>query len=489
MSGQQLSMEQSEKVQTAGRNLLLYIFSMIKTGEIHDLNNEAWIRPSEKINDVIRELFKYERRRLTFIIHEGTAQLNSHALWLDKNTMETTEEMERMFAMREIGGIIIRDVPKEDTLKEFFYELARFRSEDSADGAFQTLRDILVKRGVSTIACAPRPNRLDEVGSGVRGVRALWTYGKAVAGFQEVMERQPIEIKRARRLAQEIVDACSQEQDLMIGMSTSGGARNRERITVDAAVLCASIGRALGMSRQACGDLATTGLLSSVGAAYLDERNTNVDVNFAISALTFRQLAEGSNLTASFLQRVGIASEWADRDRDANYALEGAPKALPLTVLIRSVRRFLSRVHGVSNPPETPLQAMVALLDNATTPNDKNAISLLALTVGFLPVGSIIRLQNGDLAVVSEVDHIRGVRAFSAAELPISVARKTYVRRIQDKANQPIAERDARICLGESAPSGEWTAHAILSSLGLEELVLRGVFPNLPVVRTQVGVQ
>ena len=112
MSGQQLSMEQSEKVQTAGRNLLLYIFSMIKTGEIHDLNNEAWIRPSEKINDVIRELFKYERRRLTFIIHEGTAQLNSHALWLDKNTMETTEEMERMFAMREIGGVMrVEDQP------------------------------------------------------------------------------------------------------------------------------------------------------------------------------------------------------------------------------------------------------------------------------------------------------------------------------------------------------------------------------------------
>ena len=136
----------------------------------------------------------------------------------------------------------------------------RFRAAETSDDPFQTLRDILVKRGVSTIACAPRPNRLDEVGTGVRGVRSLWTYGKSVAGFQEVMERQPVEVKSARRLAQEIVDACSHEQDIMIGMSVSGGSRTRHRLSVDTAVLCAAMGRALGMSRQASGDLSTTAL-------------------------------------------------------------------------------------------------------------------------------------------------------------------------------------------------------------------------------------
>ena len=462
---------------------------MIKTGEIHDLNNEAWIRPSEKINDVIRELFKYERRRLTFILHEGTAQLNAHALWLDKNTMETTEELERMFAQREIGGLIIRDVPKEDTLKEFFYELARFRAAEATEDPFQTLRDILVKRGVSTIACAPRPNRLDEVGTGIRGVRSLWTYGKAVAGFQEVMERQPVEVKSARRLAQEIVDACAHEQDVMLGMTVSGGTRTRHRLAVDTATICASIGRALGMSRQDCGDLATVGLLSQVGSAYVEERSTNVDINFALSALTFRQLAEGSTLTAQFLHRVGIAAEWADADRAEGYQVDGSPKKLSQTVLIRAVRTFLSRVHGLSQPPETPLKSIVALLAEAPSVHDKRAVALLALTVGFLPVGSVVRLQNDDLAVVTEVDHIRGVRAFSAAEMPVGIARKTYVRRMLTANKHTIAERDSRVCLGEAAPDGEWAAKAMLSSLGLEELVLQAVFPNLPVVRTQVGIQ
>ena len=33
--------ETNDKVQAAGKNLLLYIFSLMKTGELHDLNNEA----------------------------------------------------------------------------------------------------------------------------------------------------------------------------------------------------------------------------------------------------------------------------------------------------------------------------------------------------------------------------------------------------------------------------------------------------------------
>ena len=147
-------------------------------------------------------------------------------------------------------------------------------------------------------------------------------------------------------------------------------------------------------------------------------------MNFAISALTFRQLAEGSTLTATFLHRVGIAAEWADPDRAASYQVAGSPSTLPLSMLVRTVRSFLSRVHGMSSPPETPLQSIVALLASADSLQEKRAIALLAQTVGFLPVGSIVRLQNGDLAVVSEVDHIRGVRPFSAAELPAGLLEK-----------------------------------------------------------------
>ena len=489
MSTQKLSNEQREKVQSAGRNLLLYIYAMFKTGEIHDLNNDAWLRPSEKISDVLRELFKYEKRRVTFILYEGTAQINSHALWLDKSTLETTQELEQFFAQREIGGIVFREVPRADSLKEFFYEVSRFALSDSEQGPYKTLTDILVKRGISALTIAPRPNRLEQVGTGVRGVRSIWTYAKSVAAFSEIYNRKPVEVKQARRLVQEIVDACTQEQDLIVALALSGGDRTRERLSVDVAILCVAVGRGLGLSRTLCGDLAMTGLLSEIGGAYTNERETKVDASFVFAGLTFRQLAEGSSLTHAFLNRIGVAVEWADPTRDEAYQLEGAPSSLPMSALIRCCRNILSKVHGLQGPPTTVLDALSQFRETATSSVDKRALSLFALTIGFLPVGSLVKLHNNDLAVVTEIDHIRSVRAFSAVDLPLVKAKKVYVRRLVTGEGKAISERQARVCLGESAPSGEWTVHSLLSNFGLEQYVLRGLFPNPGVVRSQLGVQ
>ena len=58
------SHETNDKVQAAGKNLLLYIFSLMKTGELHDLNNEAWIRPSEKLLESLIVLLKQETKKV-----------------------------------------------------------------------------------------------------------------------------------------------------------------------------------------------------------------------------------------------------------------------------------------------------------------------------------------------------------------------------------------------------------------------------------------
>ena len=487
MSTQEYSNEQSEKIQAAGRNLLLYIYSMFKTGEIHDLNNDAWIRPCEKISDVLRELFKYEKRRVTFILYEGTAQVNAHALWLDKSTLETTQELEQFFAVREIGGVIFREVPKDDSLKEFFYQVARYRPTEGGDDQNKALTDLLVKRGVSALTIAPRPNRLDQVGTGVRGVKSIWTYSKSVAAFTEVYQRRPIEVRKARRLIQEIVDACTNEQDLMVGLAMIGGERTRERLAVDTAILCVAIGRGLGLTRKLCSDLAMAGLLSEIGGAYIGEREQNIEVDFATAELTFRQLAEGSSLTESFLNRIAVAVEWSESLRSETYRLAGSPAQLPMSALVRTCRLFLDRIHGLKGPPLTAVAAVEARAE-LTTPSDKRACAILALTIGFLPVGSVVRMQNGDIGVVSEIEHIRGVRAFSSADLPLSKPKKIFVTRLIDAHNKRLTQRDTRVCLGDAAQTGEWTVQGVLSGLGFEQHILQGLFPNPGLVRKQLGV-
>ena len=160
----------------------------------------------------------------------------------------------RRFSRREAGGVIFAERPNEEQLKQFFFEFARFRPPEDAESQYQALHYRLIELGISQLKLAPQPLRLDGIGQGVRGVSALWNYSKATAGITDLLSRRPIEVKVARRTAQQLVDACAVEQDLLIGLALSGESWSSSRNAVDCAIFAAAVGRGLGLSAVQCSD-------------------------------------------------------------------------------------------------------------------------------------------------------------------------------------------------------------------------------------------
>ena len=115
---------------------------------------------------------------MSFVVHEGIAQVNSHALWLDRSTLEQAQELEQYLARREAGGVIFSERPSEDQLKQFFFEFARFRPPADCENQMEALADQLKGKGVKQLMLAPQPLRLDGIGQGVRGVASLWYYSR-----------------------------------------------------------------------------------------------------------------------------------------------------------------------------------------------------------------------------------------------------------------------------------------------------------------------
>ena len=121
-------------------------------------------------------LLKQEQRAVTFVVHEGIAQINNHALWLDRTTLEQAQELEQYLGAREAGGIIFVSKPAEEQLKQFFFSLARFRPPADSDEPLKALQDEIQNQGIEQLKVAPQPLRLDGIGQGVRGVNALWFF-------------------------------------------------------------------------------------------------------------------------------------------------------------------------------------------------------------------------------------------------------------------------------------------------------------------------
>ncbi|MBU1432507.1 hypothetical protein KKF91_18360 [Myxococcota bacterium] len=483
-------MDGHDMVQALGKALLVYIYSLMKTGEIHDLNNDAWHRPIEKFKDVAQRLLALEQS-VTVVITEGVAQVNSHALWLDPNVAEQANELEGWLARREAGGIVISELPSNNEVLHFFYEFARFRPAPDEEAPFQALTAHLEGLSINRLRIAPRPLRLEGVGRGVRGVPSLWFYAKHTAALQDFVEESPLQLRVARRMAQEIVDACAAEQDLLLALTTMGQEDTPARRALDACIFVAAISRGLGLAALDCAENAAAALLHCAGQAY-DNPDPNVfNLPEITHSLIINALIEGAKLSGHLATQinVGVSALTAFDPQAAPYLI-APPRAHPVAQLVAIGNRYLDMLRGVKSKREHPTVAALRLLEEAPEALEPSLVRLFVAVIGVLPVGTLVELQNNDIGVIADVDHLRGREVYRAASPPVLRPQKITVERMRDHAGRMIPERRARVILGEDAPDGgAWRAERVLESKGLEDLQLRGLIRRPSTVIAQIGLR
>lgn len=482
-----------ERIQAAGKQLVTYIFSLIKTGEVHELNNEAWYRPTEKLSDNLDTLLKIERQSITFVIHEGVAQVNSHALWLDANTIEQAEALEQFLARREAGGIIFPELPPEGQIKQFFNMFARHTPPADAESQFTALQDALVIEGITKIRLAPQPLRLEGIGTGVRGVASLWYYAKCAAGMGLVLTRTPLDIKAGRRVAQDMLDACTVEQDLMCALPLLGvAASTPPRRALDLCILTAATARGLGLPAVQCAELATAALLHGSGGAYENPDPAEFTIPELAGTMAVMQLVEGSKFGAGLAQRVSAAVEYAiGPDRQGPPYLAGPPLPLMSTQLVALAALYLDRCRGENGHLKaSPLSVGIDLLESPPPEFDQNLVKTFVAVVGLMPIGTVVELMNGDVGVVSDVEHLRGRDVYRASPPPVTRPRKIFVERMRGANGKVVGERKARVELDSANEDGQtWAAVRTLDPEPWRDLVTRAVIRRPATVIAQLGLK
>ncbi len=480
-------MEPLERIQQAGRSLLVYVFSLMKTGEIHDLNNEAWDLPIEKLQAALNTLLELERHSITMVVAEGVAQVNSHALWLDSGTAAQAQELEGWLARREAGGIVFSEQPKAEHIRKFFHHFARFRAPEECENQFAALIEILESAQLQGLRLAPQPLRLEGVGKGVRGVASLWYYAKGAAGMAEVLTQVPVQVKAARRIAQEIVDACGVEQDLFIGLVLLAREDQPFRRAMDVGVFIAGISRGLGLSAVECAELTTAALLHNSGYAYDNPQPKEFRIPEVVSSMVLRQLLEGSELGSSLMQRLCVAVEHQMvLDAGGPPYLIKPPLPSPLAQLIALINFYLDEIR---QRDRSPLQVALQLLREPPLRVDPDLIKIFIATVGLLPVGSVVELQNGDLGVVADIEQLRGRNLYNREEPPLMKPRIITVERMRNARGAVIPERRARVELGEDEEGREWKVVKVLKREGLRDLLLRALIRRPFTVVAQMGLR
>ncbi|MEZ4474042.1 MAG: hypothetical protein R3F60_25305 [bacterium] len=483
---------QQDPVQVAGKALLLYTYSLFKTGEIHDLNNDAWQRPISKLQEALELLIKRERQGITIVVYEGVVMINSNALWLDHGSTEQAEELEKWLAQKEAGGIAFAELPSEDQLRRFFFTCSRHRLPAGCKDPMAHVGEAVAAAGVEKIRMVQRPIRLEGVGRGVRGVATLWHYAKCMAALEDLVTRAPVDPKPFRRIAQELMDACAVEQDLLCGIILQGGARSPGREAIDVGILCGSVARGLGLSAIECVELTEAGLAHGAGRAYPNPAPRVFTEAEAMGVLALRQLQDCYRVTAPLAHRVAVSLEHAIGPQGVGPPyLAGPPDPSLSTQLVALARAWLALVRGADDTPAiSPLAAAVALLKRPPPQVDAGLARLFVATVGLLPCGTLVELSNGDVGVVADIDHLRGRTVYRQRPPPVCGPRTIWVERMRTAEGRVVPERRARIALGaDNGEGGTWMVLRTLDPAPHRDLIMRALVRRPATVVAQMGLR
>ena len=179
----------------------------------------------------------------------------------------------------------------------------------------------------------------------------------------------------------------------------------------------ASVGRALGMSAVECADLATCAILHS-WYAYPNPDLENIPSEATVASPLFRQVVEGSKYTPAWRRASRRHSIASCCGSGASWCAWTRPS--PWGQLIALIRFYLKQVRGGEQGMARSPLTVGRIVELPARRGRPHVNQCLCGDGGLIPVGTLVELMNGDLAVVSDIEHLRGRHLYSSRPAPLT---------------------------------------------------------------------
>ncbi len=404
-----------------GKELLNQLFMLIKTCQIHDPDNQAFVKPLQAIRDNINAFIK-ETGQLTVETVEDNIFINEEKVRSTISTFSSYNFIIDSFEQHGIGGIRFDGPITSDELKSFLLVFTHGPQPQEGEDAYIHYNELLEREMVDNIRFLEKRERVlsDNAAETVdKKKRALKNYVKAIEIVKDSMMRynqqKKLDLRRAKRIVYNLVDISLDESFSFIGLSTI---KNYDEYTfnhcVNVCVIAIAFGQNLGLSRRQLGDLGMAGLYHDFGKLRIpleilrkkgqfNETEWKLMHDHPIHGLKW--LLKYHTFGESDIKRMIAAYE-----HHMNYDRSGYPRLSANREL-----NFYSRVVAICDAYDAmttervyqkaklPHIALRILLEESGKKFDPLLVKAFINTVGVYPVGSLVRLTTGELAIVSDV--------------------------------------------------------------------------------------
>jgi hypothetical protein len=410
-----------EQRRIASAQIVFSLYRLVKALQLHADNNQAIQGLLTALKSSIDELCKLGEVEALKIVFSGqTIFVNGQIMRAARDTYAIAIELGEMLERCGVTELTIDRNIELSTLAAF----GRVVSDSTRDrAAGERLRQGEL-RGIR----ARRVN-LDATKETERDrtpvERAARTYAVSVvilrSQYAALSDGDYSLPQRVRRVAQKLIAQVEVDATSMVALAAAPHPdRDPASVAVSSTIIALAMAQLLSTDRLVLGNLAMAGLLSNAGRTRLEQgglgslrRTLNEEEEDRVAASALLTLTALGKLHPPSIARSVILYESLALQREHRLgAVYGGTRAPTVLARILHVARRFTELRLAESSSAGQIDDIIQLMTRRADGAERAYIKLLLGALGFFPMGTLVELDSGEIAVV-----------MSAADLPIDFAR------------------------------------------------------------------
>ena len=319
---------------------------------------------------------------------------------------------------RGIGSLRVQtDIDREELTRfvESFLEI----DVGPAETADLLTRE-MERRGVLKVVIEKREDREDDPTiMEERRESAMRTYITGLRAFKDVLRfegaRSQAKVRRARRAVHGLVDRFLEDEAAVLTLAQIKGFDAKLfNHSLNVCIYSLAVGQKLGMTRRQLGELGMAALFHDLGKTVISDPGDGAECAPSRVTLQFQQVRAHPARGARLLLEAGTCHEGmlkaaitayehhSQFDRHGFPALDHEPHLYSRIVAIADCYEALTATSSYRDTPFTPHEAFKLLYAKAGSLFDPLLLKVFVNALGLYPVGTIVKLSSGEIAMVTE---------------------------------------------------------------------------------------
>ena len=403
--------KEDREINRNAQDIINQLSVILRTARIHDPGNIAVTTAIDKFLVLLNQMTDSEENITLELIGEFF-YIDGVRVRYSLEYLLNFDFFSRELKKREMGKIIFRKKIKPEDIQIF---LKAFIAAGFAETPFETISESMAEvEGIEI-------DVLKKIKEGDKDTRKVIkkVYYNAVSFNKGVMTKikagEKVNIKKAKRIVESMVDQILQEENLLLGMTAI---KDYDEYTyhhsVNVSILSIALGQRLGLSKKILTELGLVALFHDIGKIEIPSEVLNKSTNFTNDEWNLIKKHPVWGLRAILrlkgMDYTSIRSSIVAFEHHLNYNLSGYPKVVQYpeldfySRLVSVVDQYdamtSSRVY--SRIPLSPDKALSVMMERAGSQLDPLLFKFFINMVGVFPIGTLVMLDTKELGLVYE---------------------------------------------------------------------------------------